>query len=321
LFPATELQGESNGYASLGEDQPTGRPGGGSPRASDCDHSSDEDNVDDEEEEEEEEDDDDEEEEEEVEAGEEAIEADEQLGMEEAGVEGDVTALDGSGSRPLLLLDSEDEEDPEAGGFPAQLSAATAAHSDDQPLPTDVSSGDHTQPLPLSPRAAEAPDVFSKAPFQFAQDEVADVFANAPFPRAHIPAAAAEPQLDVFSQAPFGKRKEASGGAAAAAGGVTPQSKSPYARHGSPDPQGVLGQVAPQPFRPQALAKYSRHFEGPIVPQQPVVAHRVVSSVGRQAAVGSVPVGPLHSWTSEPATAMDPFVSAPFHLKAPQEKP
>uniref|UniRef100_A0A672H4W7 non-specific serine/threonine protein kinase n=1 Tax=Salarias fasciatus TaxID=181472 RepID=A0A672H4W7_SALFA len=158
--------------------------------------------------------------------------------------------------------------------------------------------------------AHTAADVFSKAPFRISQEESADVFSNAPFPRA-MPAG--PQQLDVFSQAPFVRRKEA----------AAAQPKTSYIQtagvHAVTSDQGVLGQVAQQPFRPQALAKYSRHFEGP-VPQQPVAAHRVVSNVSRQAAVASVPVGPLHSWTSE-VGSVDPFVSAPFHLKAPQEKP
>ncbi|CAL8342720.1 unnamed protein product [Lota lota] len=295
--PNQELQGESTGSRG----PPTGPPEASSPEASDCDHSSDEDD------EEEEEDD-------EEEAREMASEADEQLGVEEA-MDGDMPANDSSGSRPLLL-DSEEEEDPE----PVFLAQPTAHSNASQtqppptlhkPLPADASACNHAPPRPLSASEA-APDVFSKAPFQLAQDEAADVFANAPFPHVH---GAAEPPPDVFSQAPFGKRKEVVG-----AGSKTPYCQPAMAHTGTPDPQGVLGQVAPQPFRPQALAKYSRHFEGP-VPQQPVAAQRVVSSVSRQAAVGSVPLGARPSWTSEPAAAVDPFVSAPFHLKAPQEKP
>ncbi|XP_063066854.1 AP2-associated protein kinase 1 [Engraulis encrasicolus] len=59
------------------------------------------------------------------------------------------------------------------------------------------------------------------------------------------------------------------------------------------------------------------------LPQQPVAAHRVVSSVGQQAAVGSVPVGPLHSWTTVGVgrTVMDPFTAAPFHPRGTQGKP
>ncbi|XP_041792529.1 AP2-associated protein kinase 1-like isoform X8 [Chelmon rostratus] len=284
-FP--DVQGESNGYSVLGEGQETEPPQGDSQTNDGCVHSSDED--------------------EEKEAQKER-----QQQEEEGAAETHAAAHDCSGSRPLLL-DSEDEE--EQG---PQLALHSSSHSDAAPSQPSTTfhqpstfAQNHSQHLHEPAVGAEvAADVFSKAPFRVGQEEACDVFANAPFPRAPL---SAQQQLDVFSQAPFGKRKEATGAQAKtsyphAAGvqGVTPE-------------QGVLGQVAQQPFRPQALAKYSRHFEGP-VPQQPVAAHRVVSNVSRQAAVASVPVGPLHSWTSE-VSAVDPFVSAPFHLKAPQEKP
>ncbi|XP_041792528.1 AP2-associated protein kinase 1-like isoform X7 [Chelmon rostratus] len=282
-----DVQGESNGYSVLGEGQETEPPQGDSQTNDGCVHSSDED--------------------EEKEAQKER-----QQQEEEGAAETHAAAHDCSGSRPLLL-DSEDEE--EQG---PQLALHSSSHSDAAPSQPSTTfhqpstfAQNHSQHLHEPAVGAEvAADVFSKAPFRVGQEEACDVFANAPFPRAPL---SAQQQLDVFSQAPFGKRKEATGAQAKtsyphAAGvqGVTPE-------------QGVLGQVAQQPFRPQALAKYSRHFEGP-VPQQPVAAHRVVSNVSRQAAVASVPVGPLHSWTSE-VSAVDPFVSAPFHLKAPQEKP
>lgn len=214
---------------------------------------------------------------------------------DEGAVESHAAAHDCSGSRPLLM-DSEDEDE-------AQLATQPPA-TFHQPTPNAFAQN-HSQHAHEPAQGAEVPaDVFSKAPFRSGQEEACDVFANAPFPRTLL---SAQQQLDVFSQAPFGKKKETTGA----------KTSHPQAA-GSPD-QGVLGQVAQQPFRPQALAKYSRHYEGP-VPQQPVAAHRVVSNVSRQAAVASVPVGPLHSWTSE-VSAVDPFVSAPFHLKAPQEKP
>uniref|UniRef100_A0A673BU69 non-specific serine/threonine protein kinase n=1 Tax=Sphaeramia orbicularis TaxID=375764 RepID=A0A673BU69_9TELE len=226
-------------------------------------------------------------------------------------LESHVAAHDCSGSRPLLL-DSEEEEQEE------QLGLCSTAHSSAQlpanfhQPPASCVAQNHSQHALESTKGADvAADVFSKAPFRIAQEDVSDVFANAPFPRA--PPAAQQP-LDVFAQAPFGKRKEATGVA-----GVPAHPKTSYPHAAVAPEQGVLGNVAPQPFRPQALAKYSRHFEGTL-PQQPVAAHRVISNVSRQAAVGSVPVGPLHSWTSE-VGAIDPFVSAPFHLKAPQEKP
>ncbi|XP_040011262.1 AP2-associated protein kinase 1-like isoform X4 [Xiphias gladius] len=289
LIPASmpDLQGESNGYSVLGEGQET-EPLEGDPQINEgCVHSSDE------------------EEEKEVQK-----EEQQDVGT----IDSHVAAHDCSGSRPLLL-DSEDEEEqgPQLALHSSQQSSTvptqptTTFH---QPTPSPFAQN-HSQHVPEPAKGTDlAADVFSKAPFRIAQEEAGDVFANAPFPRAPI---AAEQQLDVFSQAPFGKRKEATG--------AQPKTSYPHAAgvHVVTPDQGVLGQVPPQPFRPQSLAKYSRHFEGP-VPQQLVAAHRVVSTVSRQAAVESVPVGPLHSWTSE-VSAVDPFVSAPFHLKAPQEKP
>ncbi|XP_051278070.1 AP2-associated protein kinase 1 isoform X6 [Dicentrarchus labrax] len=288
LIPASmpDVQGESNGYSVLGEGQET-EPPEESQINEGCVHSSDED---------------------------EEKEACKEEQQEEGVIESHEAAHDCSGSRPLLL-DSEDEEEPgpqlallpssQSNTAPTQPS--TTFH---QPTPSTFAQN-HSQHVHEPAKGAEVPtDVFSQALFQIKQEEACDVFANAPFPR---PALSAQQQLDVFSQAPFGKRKEATG--------AHPKTSYPHAAGAqgvSPD-QGVLGQVAQQPFRPQALAKYSRHFEGP-VPQQPVAAHKVVSNVSRQAAVASVPVGPLHSWTSDVST-VDPFVSAPFHLKAPQEKP
>ncbi|XP_035513816.1 AP2-associated protein kinase 1-like isoform X2 [Morone saxatilis] len=283
---ASDVQGESNGYSVLGEGQETEPPVGESQINEGCVHSSDED---------------------------EEKEACKEEQQEEGAIESHETAHDCSGSRPLL--DSEDEEEPApqlALLPPSQSNAAPTQPSTTfhQPTPSTFAPN-HSQHVHEPAKGAEvATDVFSQALFQIKQEEACDVFANAPFPR---PALSAQQQLDVFSQAPFGKRKEATG--------AHPKTSYPHAagvQGVSPD-QGVLGQVAQQPFRPQALAKYSRHFEGP-VPQQPVAAHKVVSNVSRQATVASVPVGPLHSWTSDVST-VDPFVSAPFHLKAPQEKP
>ncbi|XP_074494533.1 AP2-associated protein kinase 1-like isoform X18 [Sebastes fasciatus] len=304
---ASDVQVESNGYSVLGEGQETEPPGGASQANEECVHSSEEDED---EEEEEEEDEDEEEEEEEDEAH-----------KEEQGVEGAIerhaAAHDCSGSRPLLM-DSEDEEEqgPQSAllhSSPHSSSAAPTQPSTTfhQPPPSTFAQNHSQHALEPATGADVAVDVFSKAPFRFAQEEAAaaDVFANAPFPRA--PLAAPQP-FDVFSQAPFGKRKEDTGA----------QASYPHAAgvHAVTPDQGALGQVAQQPFRPQALAKYSRHFEGPVSQQHPVAAHRVVSNVSKQAAVASAPVGPLHSWTSEVST-VDPFVSAPFRLKAPQEKP
>ncbi|XP_061907393.1 AP2-associated protein kinase 1-like isoform X3 [Entelurus aequoreus] len=174
--------------------------------------------------------------------------------------EGPTSAHDCSGSRPLLL-DSEEEE--EQGGEPCLHLTQVSTVAISQP----AAAQNHSQPD--AEPAKGTPDVFSKAPFRPTHQEAGDVFAEAPFPRGPLSG-----QLDVFSQAPFARKKEALA------------------------EQGALAQIAPQPFRPQALAKYSRHFEG----QQYETAGFNASN---QAAV----------------RAADPFVSAPFHLKAPQEKP
>lgn len=233
------------------------------------------------------------------------------------GIESHIAPHDCSGSRPLLQ-DSEDEEDqgPQLALHPSLHSGTAAAQSAttfDQPAPNTFAQN-HFQHVHEAAKEMEgAADIFSKAPFLIAQEDTSDVFANAPFPRGPL-AAQQQQQLDVFSQAPFGKRKEPKG--------AQPKTSYPHAAgaHAVTSDQGVLEQVAQQPFRPQALAKYSRHFEGP-VPQQPAAAvHRAASNESKQAAVASVPAGPLHSWTSD-VSAVDPFVSAPFHLKAPQEKP
>ncbi|XP_063344783.1 AP2-associated protein kinase 1-like isoform X3 [Pelmatolapia mariae] len=285
-FP--DLQGESNGYSVLEEGQETEAVGADSPQNEGCVHSSDED--------------------EEKEAH-----KDEQEDSE--GTEIHIAPHDCSGSRPLLQ-DSEDEEDqgPQLALHPS-LHSSTAAQSAttfDQPAPNTFAQN-HFQHVHEAAKEMEgAADIFSKAPFLIAQEDTSDVFANAPFPRGPL-AAQQQQQLDVFSQAPFGKRKEPKG--------AQPKTSYPHAAgaHAVTSDEGVLEQVAQQPFRPQALAKYSRHFEGP-VPQQPAAAHRAASNASKQAAVASVPAGPLHSWTSD-VSAVDPFVSAPFHLKAPQEKP
>ncbi|KAF7665641.1 hypothetical protein LDENG_00136120 [Lucifuga dentata] len=284
-----ELKGETNGYSVLGEGQEPEPPEEDS-RTEGCVHSSDEDE-------------------------EKETQKEEQQG---GGAIESHAAHDCSGSRPLLL-DSEDEEEqaPELALHPSlecstlPLQPSSTFH---QPAPSTFAQ-DHSQVHEPAKGIDVVPDVFSKAPFRIAQEDASDVFSNAPFPRAPL---SAQQQLDVFLQAPFGKRKEVTG-----VSSLPPQPKTSYTHpalvHTVNPEQGILGQVPPQPFRPQALAKYSRHFEGHL-PQQPVAAHRVVSNVSRQAAVGSVPVGPLHSWTSD-VSAVDPFVSAPFHLKAPQEQP
>ncbi|XP_028312612.1 AP2-associated protein kinase 1 isoform X5 [Gouania willdenowi] len=282
LLPSMpDQQGESNGYTMLEDGQDTEAGKGKPAKPDDCVHSSDEDEKEDSLEEQ----------------------------HEGAPIESQVVVHDCSGSEPLLV-DSEDEEvyRPQLADHSSMAFSAVTTQTSSNVHPAAAQNHSLLSHSPEDSPAAV--HIFSEAPFLHVQGDTADVFANAPFPRALV---SAEEQLDVFSQAPFGKRKESSRAQLKTSRSHT------SGMHAATSDQGVLGQVAQQPFRPQALAKYSRHFEG-AASQQPVAAHRVVSNVSRQAAVASVPVGPLHSWTSE-VSGVDPFVSAPFHLKAPQEKP
>ncbi|XP_034974097.1 AP2-associated protein kinase 1 isoform X7 [Zootoca vivipara] len=89
-------------------------------------------------------------------------------------------------------------------------------------------------------------------------------------------------------------------------------------------PQDVLlGLKANQPFRPQSLAKYSRHYspEGNQgVGAQPIAAYKVVSQTNKQAIAGSISIASLSSRTKE-LPSSDPFSSAPFPSKLGKQKP
>lgn len=192
----------------------------------------------------------------------------------------EASSLDCSGSRPLLQDFDEDEEQ--------ELEASENLQTSSKLEPGDVSQSSliTEQPSPNHSVELDA-DVFSKAPFRVVQetDSAVDVFANAPFPRPLASASSLPQKSDVFLQAPFGKKKETWGMVYAhpvPQAGMQLTNVVPF-NHGSHE-QSVLDQVAPVPFRPQALAKYSRHYEGP----------------------------DIH--------ADDPFLSAPFHCKGPQEK-
>lgn len=216
----------------------------------------------------------------------------------------DIEANDHSGSRPLL---SDSEEEKEQG---QQVIPCSFLHS--VKVPTQPSTN-FPQPAPSASAqnysqhahgTDNGADLFLKGPFRIGQEETGDVFANAPFPHTAV---RVHQRLDMFSQVPFGKRVEHKTSYPHTAGAQT-----------VPSDQGVLVQIAQQPFRPQALAKYSRHFEGS-VQQQTGTGHTVVSNMNNLPTVTSVPVGALHLWTSDVSTA-DPFVSAPFHIKGPQKK-
>lgn len=191
----------------------------------------------------------------------------------------EASSLDCSGSRPLLQdFDEDEEQELDASGNLQTSSNLTHSDVPQSSLITHQPSQNHL----VQPSKPDA-DVFSKAPFRVAQEAEndMDVFANAPFAR---PLASSQ-QPDVFLQAPFGKRKETWGAVYTqpVPQAATQRSSMVPFNQGSHD-QSVLDQVAPLPFRPQALAKYSRHYEGPDV------------------------------------NADDPFLSAPFQRKGPQEK-
>lgn len=153
----------------------------------------------------------------------------------------------------------------------------------------------NTTSFKLSP--SSSPDVFSNAPFSVCGRDGRDNFTGAPFSQLQQ----AHPQPDVFLQAPFFRRNDLSG-----------------LRHvmrcsNSNEP------ILPHP-PVHSQIRFPHCAEAPM-PQQPIAAHRVVSSVGQQAAVSSVPVGPLYSWTVGVRTVMDPFLAAPFQPRGPLGKP
>ncbi|XP_051539581.1 AP2-associated protein kinase 1-like isoform X2 [Myxocyprinus asiaticus] len=172
-----------------------------------------------------------------------------------------------------------------------------------------------TPPLKLSPAAGQehlssSPDIFSNAPFPGCRQDGRDIFTSAPFPQFHQ----AHPQPDIFLQAPFCKRKELFG--------------PPQLQHQQPSMQvphhSMMRSSGKDPILPHppvhSQVRFPHCAEVPM-PQQPIAAHRVVSSIGQQAAVSSVPVGPLHSWTVGVRAVKDPFLTAPFQPRGPLGKP
>ncbi|XP_039768159.1 AP2-associated protein kinase 1 [Ornithorhynchus anatinus] len=205
--------------------------------------------------------------------------------------EGDV--LDSSGSRPLLM-DSEEEEEDETPPTARGSSPATAA------APREGSPG-------AEGGGPGGPDVFATAPFRWSgaagrdDDDEGDVFSRAPF----LGRGGRAREADVFLGAPFAKREGPEEPPARTAG---PPSRSGPAAATGPDPGGPA--AAAKAFRPQALAKYSRHYgpEGP-----------AACRVG-PAGAGAGPVRSLPRRTTEPAPA-DPFASAPFPSRSGRHKP
>ncbi|XP_051972066.1 AP2-associated protein kinase 1-like isoform X3 [Xyrauchen texanus] len=173
----------------------------------------------------------------------------------------------------------------------------------------------NTTPLKLSPAAGQehvssSPDIFSNAPFPGCRRDGRDIFTSAPFPQFHQ----AHPQPDIFLQAPFCKRKEFFGPPQ-----LHHQQPSTQVPHHSNVCSNGKDPILPHP-PVHSQVRYPHCAESPM-PQQPIAAHRVVSSIGQQAAVSSVPVGPLHSWTVGVQAVMDPFLTAPFQPRGPLGKP
>lgn len=229
--------------------------------------------------------------------------SDEDDGEKEGGrsqVSGEETpSLDCSGSRPLLQDSDDDDDQSPASSRILQMSSESEEPVENQSSLVSVHTQNHSpQLLSQAQHSGADPgvDVFSKAPFRIGQDSDSDgdVFANAPFARP-----AAQPQQpDIFLQAPFGRKKETSGKVYT---NPVAQPRYLHPNPGSSLDQSILGQVTPLPFRPQALSKYSRHYEGPVnTDPEPSGEHH-------------------HNLTSDVATG-DPFVSAPFHLKGRHDK-
>ncbi|XP_062289985.1 AP2-associated protein kinase 1 isoform X1 [Scomber scombrus] len=148
-------------------------------------------------------------------------------------------------------------------------------------------------------------DVFQLAPFKTPGKESKMASSSSSFSASHKPSEVS----DVFLQAPFGKKLETT--KAVPDNANTPQIQSSSQSHlvtSLPAPQSPSTRVPPL------------HTEAPLL-QQPVAVHRVVSRIGQQAAVGSVAVGPLHSWTIGGRALEDPFTAAPFQPRCSQGKP
>lgn len=141
----------------------------------------------------------------------------------------------------------------------------------------------------LPPHSSVPFDVFQLAPFNPPGNDSRVALSSFSSAASQKPAETA----DVFLQAPFGRRQEAKAG--------------PCNAH---------------IFRPAVGIRAAPLLSETPLLQQPMMAvHRVVSRVGQQAAVGSVAVGPLRSWTIVGKTLNDPFNVAPLQPRCSQGKP
>ncbi|KAF6716541.1 AP2-associated protein kinase 1 [Oryzias melastigma] len=163
---------------------------------------------------------------------------------------------------------------------------------------------------PLSP---VTPDVFQLAPFKAPGKGSTMAFRSSSFSGSHKSPEAP----DVFLQTPFGKRPESSKAE------LNTHILNPATQQTQNSSQCHLLTVSPaaatRPFSFGA-APLPPRAEAPLF-QQPVAVQRVVSRVGQRAAVSSVAVGPLYSWTIGGKPLNDPFTAAPFQPRCSQEKP
>lgn len=155
--------------------------------------------------------------------------------------------------------------------------------------------------LPVKPPDSPVTsDVFQLAPFKTPTKD--NTSSGASFSASHKPSET----LDIFLQAPFGKKQE------------TTKTVSGNA-HMFKEIQSIKPcHLVPAP--PPATAQSHGVQPTPLL-QQPVAVHRVVSRIGQQAAVGSVAVGPLHAWTVGGRALEDPFTAAPFQPRCSRQKP
>lgn len=157
------------------------------------------------------------------------------------------------------------------------------------------------------PNSPVTADVFQLAPFKTPGKESKMAPSVSTFSSSHKPAETS----DVFLQAPFGKRQETTK--------VVPTNTHMFksgAQQIQTSRQCHLVPVSSHPGPRAAIL----HADAPLL-QQPVAVHRVVSRIGQQAAVGSVAVGPLHSWSIGGRPLDDPFTAAPFQPRCSQGKP
>lgn len=161
--------------------------------------------------------------------------------------------------------------------------------------------------LPVKPPDSPVTsDVFQLAPFKTPTKD--NTSSGASFSASHKP----RETLDIFLQAPFGKKQETTKTVSGNAH-MLKETQSVKARHLVPAPP-------PATATSPGVQPTFGHMETPVL-QQPVAVHRVVSRIGQQAAVGSVAVGPLHAWTVGGRALEDPFTAAPFQPRCSHQKP